>query len=155
MWKLIFHGISHVNMSMCKLGCVGCCSYAAELASRRVVTIPSNPRGILIAGFASASNRSSLACSVRGRRGEAGGAHRAVHHGCPGVRVGAYGCLWVPMGTRWYLWAPCMVTLAAPWVPDGGGFERTKMGAAWVSAYTVAVASAAGEPLEEKIYRPR
>ena len=50
---------------------------------------------------------------------------------------------------RGYLWAPCMVTLAAPWVSDRGGFERPSMGAAWVSAYTVAVASAAGGLLED------
>ena len=41
-----------------------------------------------------------------------------------------------------------MVTLAAPWVSDRGGYERPSMGAAWVSAYTVAVASAAGGTLE-------
>ena len=51
---------------------------------------------------------------------------------------------------RGYLWAPCMVTLAAPWVSDRGGYERPSMGAAWVSAYTVAVASAAGGTLEDQ-----
>jgi len=51
---------------------------------------------------------------------------------------------------RGYLWAPCMVTLAAPWVSDRGGYERPSMGAAWVSAYTLAVASAAGGLLEDQ-----
>ena len=63
-------------------------------------------------------------------------------------------CVWVPMEPdgcpRGYLWAPCMVTLAAPWVSDRGGYERPSMGAAWVSAYTVAVASAAGGLLEDQ-----
>ena len=56
----------------------------------------------------------------------------------------------MPMGARGDLWAPCMVTLAAPWVSDRGGFERPNMGAAWISAYTVAVASAAAGLLEDQ-----
>ena len=51
---------------------------------------------------------------------------------------------------RGYFWAPCMMTLAAPWISDRGGIERPSMGAAWVSAYTVAVASAAGGTLEDQ-----
>ena len=54
------------------------------------------------------------------------------------------------MGARGDLWAPCMVTLAAPWVSDRGGFEWPNMGAAWISAYTVAVASAAAGLLEDQ-----
>ena len=106
------------------------------------MTITSHARGILIAGFAPASNSSSLAYTGRGRRGEAGSA--------PSVPRGTGGCLRVPMGSRWYLWAPCRVTLAAPWVSDRGGVERTYMGAACVSACTVAVGSGAGEPLEDQ-----
>ena len=43
-----------------------------------------------------------------------------------------------------------MMTLAAPCISDRGGIERPSMGAAWVSAYTVAVASAAGGLLEDQ-----
>ena len=78
------------------------CSYAVEPGSRRVVTIPSNPRGILIAGFASASNRSMLAYSVRGRRGEAVELIGQCTMGAQGyvwVPMSAYGCRWVPGST--------------------------------------------------------